>query len=351
MGKRLPSYRLHKPSSQAVVTIDGKDHYLGPFGSDRSRQKYGELIAIHASGRKIDPLRPTGEKSGITVNELCLSFLLHANQHYRKNGEVTDEVACFKSAIRHLVDLYGMTPAAEFGPLAMKAVRARMIESGWTRKFINKSVSRLRHVFRYGVENELVPAEILLRLQSIAPLLAGRTEAKDRAKRRPVPQDHIEQVKAIVPQRTRDLIDLQLLTGCRPGELIMLTGGMIDRTHQIWIAKLTDHKTAHHDKDRVLVFGPRAQKILIRYLTEDHGKPLFEFTRKWYGQAVGDACEKLNIPRFTPHWLRHNAASSLREEFGLDIAQIMLGHSSADVTQVYAHLNLNKALAIASQVG
>lgn len=40
----LPSYRLHKASGQAVVTIRGKTHYLGVFGSDDSRRKYGEFL-------------------------------------------------------------------------------------------------------------------------------------------------------------------------------------------------------------------------------------------------------------------------------------------------------------------
>jgi hypothetical protein len=26
---RIPSYREHKPSGQAVVTLNGRDHYLG----------------------------------------------------------------------------------------------------------------------------------------------------------------------------------------------------------------------------------------------------------------------------------------------------------------------------------
>lgn len=27
-----PKIRLHKPSGQAFVTLNGTDHYLGPFG-------------------------------------------------------------------------------------------------------------------------------------------------------------------------------------------------------------------------------------------------------------------------------------------------------------------------------
>jgi len=31
--EELPSYRLHKPSGRGVVTLDGRDIYLGPHGS------------------------------------------------------------------------------------------------------------------------------------------------------------------------------------------------------------------------------------------------------------------------------------------------------------------------------
>ncbi len=45
MPMRTPSYRLHKPTGKAVVTIDGKDHYLGKFDSAESRENYHRLIA------------------------------------------------------------------------------------------------------------------------------------------------------------------------------------------------------------------------------------------------------------------------------------------------------------------
>jgi hypothetical protein len=44
-SSRIPSYRLHKPTGQAVVTLDGHDNYLGKFDSPQSRQKYDRLIA------------------------------------------------------------------------------------------------------------------------------------------------------------------------------------------------------------------------------------------------------------------------------------------------------------------
>jgi len=40
-----PSYRLHKPPGQAVVTLHGKMFYLGQYKSKKSRAKYNAIIA------------------------------------------------------------------------------------------------------------------------------------------------------------------------------------------------------------------------------------------------------------------------------------------------------------------
>jgi len=105
-----------------------------------------------------------------------------------------------------------------------------MIDSGsMCRDFINKSVGRIRRVFKYAVERELIPASVLTGLQVLSPLLAGRTDAKDHAPRTAVQHDHLESVRGHVDEQTRDMIDLAVLTGMRPGELVSLTGGMINR--------------------------------------------------------------------------------------------------------------------------
>ncbi len=41
----LPKYRRHKASGQAVVTLNGRDHYLGPHGTKASKAFYDRLIA------------------------------------------------------------------------------------------------------------------------------------------------------------------------------------------------------------------------------------------------------------------------------------------------------------------
>ena len=351
--KRIPSYLRHKASGQAYVRIEGQFHYLGPYGSDVSRQRYGELISEFAAGRLIDPLA-AGEagKSVLTVAQLVLAYLRHAETYYVKNGQPTDEVGCIKSAMKPLVALYGALPADNFGPLALKAVRQHMVSSGKKcRRTINHAVGRIRRCFRYGVENELVEPTVLTKLQAVPPLLAGRTEAKDHVQRHVVPQQHIDAVKAIVPERTKDMIELALLTGARPGELVMLTGDMIDRSGDVWSARLTGHKTEHHGRSRYLDFGPKAQLILRRYLPEDPSRRLFPILRATFSNAIKLACRELKIPVFTGHWLRHNAGSRVREEHGLDAAQTVLGHANASMSELYAHLDRDKAIKIARDAG
>ena len=37
--RTLPGYRKHKASGQAVVTLNGRDHYLGPHGTKASKRE------------------------------------------------------------------------------------------------------------------------------------------------------------------------------------------------------------------------------------------------------------------------------------------------------------------------
>ena len=373
--KKLPSYLLHKPTGQARVRISGRDHYLGEYGSDKSRIRYGQLIAKLAGGQSIDPIAP--KKSGSTttsveadpgpsVGEICLTFLRHAETHYVKNGQQTSEVHIVRSIIRVLRGLYGMIPAKDFGPLALKAVRAAMIAGDpnaknskgepeprkpWSRNSINAAMSRIRRIFKRAVEDELIEPSVLEKLKAVAPLLAGRTEAHDNAPRHAVDPEHIEAVRSRVSPLVRDLIDLQRLTGARSGELVGLTTGMIDRTGPVWLARLTGHKTEHHGQSRTLAFGPQAQLILTRYLSADPNARLFAIIRTAYCRAITRACEKAGIERWVPHQLRHTAADAIRQQFGLEHTQAVLGHAKANMSEHYAKAGIAKAAEVAAAVG
>jgi hypothetical protein len=98
---RIPSYRKHRQSGQAIVTLpDGiggrRDVLLGKYRSAQSRQEYARIInEWEASGRTVPPsVLPRG---GLTVNEIMLQFWTHAEQHYRRpDGTTTNELTDFR---------------------------------------------------------------------------------------------------------------------------------------------------------------------------------------------------------------------------------------------------------------
>ena len=73
------------------------------------------------------------------MNELCLRYWKHAETYYRHpDGKPTSELTDLRYAIRAFREHAGTMPAREFGPLAFKAVRERMIVKGWARPTVNK---------------------------------------------------------------------------------------------------------------------------------------------------------------------------------------------------------------------
>jgi integrase len=52
-----------------------------------------------------------------------------------------------------------------------------------------------------------------------------------------------------------------------------------------------------------------------------------------------------------PHQLRHTCATLIRKECGIEIARIILGHSSLDVTQIYAEADMRAAMSVMSKLG
>jgi integrase len=226
MSKRRPKYCHHKARDLAYVTVNGKVHYLGKYSSAESHDRYEDLVRDWQTLNSID-------RHTITVDQLCLAFLKHAKGYYRKNGRETSEVSCIMTALRFLVATCGPTRVAEFGPKLLKETRQAMVDADlpWppnakkptkrrrlTRRSINKNVERIRRMIKWGVAEELVQPEVLVGLQTVTGLKAGRCEAKEAAPVDAVPEADIEAVLKLVSPPVAGLIQIQRLTGMRPGE-------------------------------------------------------------------------------------------------------------------------------------
>src|SRR4051794_4330834 len=87
---RIPSYRLHKPSSQAVVVLDGRSYYLGKWESPESRVEYRRVVAEWLARDRASPA-PSGAAAP-TVDELILRYWQFAERHYSREGVPSREL-------------------------------------------------------------------------------------------------------------------------------------------------------------------------------------------------------------------------------------------------------------------
>ncbi len=410
---RKPAYQLHKASGQARVRIDAKDHYLGAYGSQESHDEYDKLISVWLSRQDVSKIK-------LTIADLSLLFIEFADSYYRKvDGEPTSEAANIRKALKYLIRQFRNLPVREFSPLKLQAVRDEMIAQGLVRTSINRNIGRIKRMFRWGVENELVNPLVFQAVQSVAGLRAGRSGARESDPVKPVPANRVQAVKPFVSRQVWGMIQLQLTTGMRPGEVVQIRRSDLNMDGEVWEYRPQRHKGEHVGKERVIFIGPRGQKVVREFLKTDLEAYLFAptdakveyyaslerktpmtpsakerrrkrkpkkqpgncYTVCSYGQAIRKACEKAfgmpvelrNVSHklsddqrcklkelasswrkewcWHPHQLRHNAGTELRREFGIEAARLILGHSSAAITEIYAEIDRDQAKLIAGKVG
>jgi hypothetical protein len=167
---RIPSYRRHKPSGQAVVTLGGRDVYLGLWRSPESKREYRRLIAEYlAAGGCVRPAAGTP----LSVAEVVLAWWRHLEVTYPTN------LHTYTRAVRVLRDLYSDVDAADFGPLQLKACRDALVRDGLARVTVNRHVAQIQACFRWGVGEGMVAGGVWHALKAIGGLRRGRTEAPD----------------------------------------------------------------------------------------------------------------------------------------------------------------------------
>jgi len=385
MKRQQPKYSLHKATGQARVRINGKSIYLGPHGSEESRRRYDEVVAEYMKGT----LNVSFHK--LTINQLCIAFVKHAQTYYVKNGRITSEVSNIQTALRPLVKIHGKCLVSEFGPAKLKQVRELMVKNGIVRKSVNRGIGRIKRMFRWGVENEMVSTHVLAAINSVPGLRYGRSTAVEADPIKPVPDEHIKAIQSRVNRFVWGMIQLQLATGMRPGEVRLMRMGDIDMSCEVWEYRPQKHKTEHHGRQRLIFIGPKGQEISKPFLVADTERYLFSpqaaelerseerrtnrstpmtpsqaarsektdrrrkpgksYTVTSYGRAIHNACDAAGITVWSPNQLRHNAATELRKKYDIETVRTILGHATGFTTEVYAELDFEKARSVIGRVG
>ena len=401
-----------------VVTLpDGsgkrKDKVLGRWDSPRAETEYSRLIQEwETNGRRLNEAKVGG--SDLTINELLDRFWEHVERYYRHpDGSPTSEVDNHKLSLRPLRFHYEHTLAREFGPLALKAVRKAMV-TGYEHPEYGPQDALARRgqptsVASSGCSNGPwrtnssaigVPGSKRSRRES-RPLRRQGDEA-----RQPVAEPIIEAVLPHVLLPVRAMLEVQLLTGMRPGEVVVMRRATSTRPARSGTTASPATRTAWRGHERIVALGPKAQAVIRPFLKPSGDAFLFSprdaiealrkekrenrktkvqpsqadrkkkspkkgpgdrYSVRSYSQAVAKGCMKADaaaheeddtlaaetviVPQFHPHQIRHTTANRLRREFGLDTARVVLGHKSAQITEVYAALDNSKAAEVMAKLG
>ncbi len=441
-----PAYRKREGYTHAIVTLRdsatgrARDFWLGEYGTPESRELYHRLIAEWEARGRCWPMvpgdaPPAAGPAAMTIDELLVEYRRWGESYY-----CPEHINVLKMVFGVLRKYYGSTPAADFGPNKLRMLRDEMIlgdasadrpRKPWSRKCVNAAVQRIRHLFKWAVARELIPATVHQALATLEPLKRGRTAARETERVRPVSSALLRGSLRHMSRPVRALVRLQLLTGARAGELLAtrVCDIEVDPQSGVWIYRPEQHKNAFREHERTIYLGPRAQRILRRFVVGrpttaflfspaeadaerrarlhsarrtplNHGNrpgsnrrvaprrtPGDCYKTASYRRAIWYACDRAFPPpaplakmasettkqwerrlkrhrqwddllawrrehRWHPHQLRHTAATTLRREFGLEAAQLTLGHSSATVTDaVYAERDRAKVIEIMNRVG
>ena len=346
LSRRTPRYCRQKNrdrADRAYVQLEASRVWLGNYGTPESYRRYAEVIGDHSVGRAQFPDSPS---SNPTLSLMMAAYLEYAIQRY--GGEKASEVVDFKGAFRVLRKTHGAILARDFGPKAYQQMREAMIKNDWSRGYINEQCQRIKRFIAWGVAEELLPANARHALDAVPGLSPGEFGVRETTPVELVPDDVIATTLLQLSDAVADMVRIMRLTGMRPGELVQLSDVHLKREEEIWLFRPPQHKTLKRGKQRIIPLGPQVQVLLAKYLFSD---PCFRYTTASFRRAIHRACDRARIARWSPNQLRHTAATHIRTEFGLEHAQVILGHSHADVTQVYAETTLQKAIEVARKIG
>jgi integrase len=241
-----------------------------------------------------------------------------------------------------------------------------------------------------GVSEELVPPGVLEALRSVSGLRKGRSQAREKPPIGPVAEAEVEAVRPHVSRQVWAMIELQRLTGMRPGEVVLMRTSDLDTGGDVWFYSPFRHKTEHHGKSREVFIGPRGQEVVRPWLKADREAFLFSpaeamedhragrracrktrvqpsqsdrsrtrpkkapgarYTVGSYRKAIQAACRKAGVASWHPHQLRHSAATGIRKRFGLEASRVILGHEDVRATQIYAEEDREKGVEVMRQIG
>jgi integrase len=412
-GQSVPKYRKHKATGQAVCTISGKDYYLGPHGTKASKIEYDRLIGEWLAGGRPTNLAAAEDLTIVELLASYLRYAkqyygsdkYEKYQHCQRIAKPLKRLYgktpvaefgplqfktireqyiandCSRSYINHSMKWTarifrwgageGLIPASLPQSLAMvDGLRRGKTEARETEPVKPIDDETVEATLPYMPQ---IPAD-MVRLQR-------RTAARpsEICRLRPCDLDRsaAEWIYRPDSHKTEHHGHERIVPIGPRGQQILLN--YLVRGTDTFCFRPCDSEAkrlvaVHEARTTPIGYGNKPGTNRKRKPKRQPGK---FYTTDSYRRAIHRACDKAfphpelgskvlssltdeqrddlkrwqSEHRWSPNQLRHAAATEIRSKYGLEAAQVILGHSQANVTQVYAERDLAKGLEVARQIG
>lgn len=352
-----PPARMHA-SGRWRVRWRGEDHYLAA-GDERGYAALVARLEREERRREADEeRRKAAAARGPTVSEAVLRFSLERLPLLDPRQQ-----RLYRRALACLCRVAGEVEAARFGAGHLDRVRQAMLDGSWlTReergpkrrdgtggcgpwspRVASARCGLVRTAWRWLELREIVPEGRWAALRAL-PALPGR-----RPPRRSWSEADALAVARAVPARAasvRNLLLVQLWSGCRSGEGCAMRWDEIEQAEGVWWWRPAAHKNAWRGHARAIALGPKAQAVLrLQRRQEPRGQWVFPVrwrgrrpgprTGTSYARTVQAAARRAGREGFTPYACRHLARMRFSRLGSLELARAALGHATAQTTAAY----------------
>jgi integrase len=261
--------------------------------------------------------------------------------------------------LNHAVELMGNKRLIAYGQDDFQKLEAKLLEDR-RHSTVNRYFSVLHHLFSLAVKERALRSNPLDGHEYfIEDAKTGRALTDDEIK---VLLQNLRKIRddaqpgGIIKPILYDLVKFGLLTGARLSEILFLRHSQIENN----LARLRISETKFRKRGRQpsqrekFIYLSESALVIIQTQPRTKDDYVFSIGRRdprVISKAIYILRDKLGIPEFTFHWLRHTFTTRAVELADPSLVRELVGHSDMRTTLRYTHPGQAKKLDVTAKLG